>query len=74
VKITLENNDVVTLYHTWDMDCGNFSFKVRLSNAKAEILKQSPIKSILLQGTEGNHEILDVYNNSFFIDCLKCIE
>lgn len=74
VKITLENDEVVTLYHTWDMDCGNFSFKSKLSDQKIENLMQSPIKSIWLQGTEGYHEITNVINKSFFIDYLKCIE
>lgn len=74
VKITLENDEVVTLYHTWDMDCGDFSFKAKLSDVKIESLKKSLIKSIFLQGTEGNYQINDIANKAFFIDYLRCIE
>ncbi|WP_100610849.1 SH3 domain-containing protein [Confluentibacter lentus] len=74
VKVMLENDTVVTFYHSWDIDCGNFSFKGNLSNSDIEKLKKSSIKSIRLKGTEGFYEITNVDYKEFFIDKLKCIE
>jgi hypothetical protein len=74
VKITLENNDLITFYHSWNIDCENFSLKARLSESQIIKLKKSPIKSIRLQGTKDYLEITNPDYKTFFIDKLKCIE
>lgn len=74
VKVTLENDDVVAFYHSWDIDCGNFNFKGNLSNSDMERLKKSPIKSITLNGTENSRDITEIDFKEFFINKLKCIE
>ncbi|WP_298534958.1 hypothetical protein [uncultured Algibacter sp.] len=73
-KITLENNQVVSFYHSWDMECGEFLFKANLSQSKMDALKKSPIKSIKLRGTKGSKEITEIKYKEFFMDKLKCIE
>lgn len=75
VKITLENNRIVNFYHSWDIECGElFLFKARLSSININILKKSPIKSIVIHGTQGYKEINFIEYKEFFIDKLKCIE
>ncbi len=74
VKVTLENNYSVTFYHSWDMDCGNFSFKANLLASQILKLKESPIKSVKLKGTKGSTTIIDIEYKEFFMDKLKCIE
>jgi len=75
IKITLENNRIVNFYHTWDIECGElFLFKARLSSININILKKSPIKSIVIHGTQGYKEINFIEYKEFFIDKLKCIE
>jgi hypothetical protein len=74
VIIRLENNKVVTLYHSWNMDCGEFLFKADLSSAKIASLKKSPIKSIKLIGTKGSKEIENIKYKEIFMDKLKCVE
>ena len=74
VKITLQNNQTITFYHSWDIDCGTFSFKARLSNTNMGKLKKSPIKSVMLKGTKSSAEIKNIGYKEFFIDKLKCIE
>ncbi len=73
VKIQLENNKVITLYHSWDIDCGNFAFKGNLSNSQIVLLEKSPIKSIKFKGTKNSYEITNVYYKEFFMDKLKCL-
>ena len=73
-KIKLENNEIITIYHTWDIDCANFSLKGILSDSAMLKLKESPIKSIKLQGTKGSVEIENIQYKEFFIDKLNCIE
>jgi hypothetical protein len=73
VKVILENDNVITFYHTWDIDCGDFSLKGILSNSNMQKLQDSPIKSILLHGTKGNMEIENLEYKEFFIDKLKCL-
>ena len=73
-KVTLENNQTITFYHSWDIDCGNFSFKGKLSRSNMAKLKASPIKSITLKGTKSSSEIINIDYKEFFIDKLKCIE
>jgi len=75
VKITLENNRIINFYHSWDIECGEvFLFKAKLSSAHIDILKNSPIKSIVFHGTQGYKEINFIDYKEFFIDKLKCIE
>lgn len=74
VQVTLENSQVVTFYHSWSMDCGNFMFKGKLSKNQMLQLDQSPIKSILLKGTTGTREIINIDYKTFFIDKLRCLE
>jgi hypothetical protein len=74
VKVTLENNQTTVFYHSWDIECGEFLFKARLSNAQISALKKSPIKSILLRGTKDSKAISFIEYKEFFIDKLKCIE
>lgn len=74
VKVTLENDRVVTFYHFWDIDCGNFSLKGRLSNSQIMILEKSPIKSIRFQGTKDHYEMADIDYKEFFMDKLKCLD
>ena len=74
VKVTLENNKVVSFYHSWDIECGEFLFKASLSSSKVLSLKQSPIKSIQLKGTKSTLKITDVTNKTFFIEMLTCID
>ncbi|MEP4781282.1 MAG: cell envelope integrity protein TolA [Algibacter sp.] len=74
VKVTLENNQVITFYHSWNMDCGDFSFKGKLSKAQILKLEQSPIKSIKLKGTKYSSEITNLDYKEFFIDKLSCLD
>jgi len=74
VKIYLENNDQLTIFHTWDMDCADFSLKGMLTSSTIAKLKESPIKSIYLQGTKANHLIENIMYQEFFMDTLKCID
>ncbi|MFD0988486.1 hypothetical protein ACFQ1R_00130 [Mariniflexile jejuense] len=74
VKVTLENNQTITFYHSWDMDCGEFSLKGNISNSQIRSLKNSPIKSIFLKGTKLSRNIVDIDYKTFFIDKLNCID
>ncbi|MGZ0015564.1 hypothetical protein [Yeosuana sp. AK3] len=74
VKIYLENNTQLTISHTWDMDCSDFSLKGMLTSSMIVKLKESPIKSIYLQGTKANHLIENITNKKFFINTLQCID
>jgi hypothetical protein len=73
-KIKLENNTVVTIYHSWNVDCANFSLKGILTNSSISKLKASPIKSIKLQGTKDFIEIENVKYKEFFMDKLGCLD
>ena len=74
VRITLENTQVIILYHSGSLDCNDFSLKAELSESKINQLRNSPIKSFNLRGTKGSVTISDIDYNNFFIDKLKCIE
>jgi hypothetical protein len=74
VKVNLDNNQTVTFYHSWDMDCGDFRFKGNISRSQMEQLKKASIKSIALHGTKYSSEFINVEYKEFFIDKLKCIE
>lgn len=73
-KITLENNTVVTIYHSWNVDCENFSLKGDLTNYTISKLKESPIRSIKLQGTKDYIEIENIEFKEFFVKKLDCLE
>ena len=73
-KVRLENNQTITLYHSWDMNCADYSFKGALSKSQMALLEKSPIKSILLRGTKGSREVTNIEYKEFFIDKLSCIE
>lgn len=72
VKVMLENNDVLTFYHSRQLDCGSFELWGNISNSEIIRLKKSPIKAIKLEGTKYNHTITDFHWPTFFIDQLKC--
>jgi len=74
VRVTLENGQVVSFYHSWDIHCGEFLFKANLNKAKISSLEKSPIQSILLKGTEGSKELINITYKEFFMDKLKCVE
>lgn len=74
VKVKLENNDILTFYHSWDIDCNSFNLKADLSQSDILRLKKSPIKSVRLQGTDYYHDVSEIEYKEFFIDKLKCIE
>lgn len=74
VKLNLENGKNITFYHSWNMECGTFSFKGNLSKSQILALQESPIKEIKLKGTKGSVLISDIVYPEFFIDKLKCIE
>ena len=74
VKVTLENNQTITFYHSWDIECGTFLFKAILTTAQMNILNNSPIQSISLKGTEDSKEINFIDYKEFFIDKIKCLE
>ncbi|MEL0457239.1 hypothetical protein WJN01_13445, partial [Flavobacteriaceae bacterium SZ-1-7] len=74
VKVHLENNQVVTFYHSWGVECGDFHFKGRLSDFHIKQLQSSPIASILLRGTKSTVEITNITYKDFFIDKLQCLE
>ena len=73
IKVQLENNQTVTFYHSWDVDCGVFSFKGRLSTSNITKLKTSPIKSIKLRTTQTTRNITNITYKTFFIDKLNCL-
>jgi len=72
VKVMLENNDVLTFYHSRELDCGSFELWGNISNSEIIRLKESPIKAIKMEGTEYNHTITEFDWPTFFIDQLKC--
>lgn len=72
-KIRLENNEIITIYHTWNMDCVSFSLRGVLTNSAISKLENAPIKSIVLQGTKEFVVIENIEYKEFFIDKLKCI-
>ncbi|GAA4799806.1 hypothetical protein GCM10023330_01520 [Litoribaculum gwangyangense] len=74
VSITLENNKEIVFYHSGSLDCDYFSLKAILSESKIDLLKNSPIKSIVLKGTKASVSILNIQYKEFFMDKLKCVE
>ncbi len=74
VKFKLENGDIVTFYHSDDIDCGNFDLLGKLTQNDIIRLKKSPIKTVRLSGTDYYHDFKSVKWNNFFIDKLDCIK
>ncbi len=74
MKIKLLNDKVLTFYHRGDIDCSGFRIFARITNNEIHSLKQSPIKSVRLSGTDYYNDIENVDFKNFFIDKLKCIE
>lgn len=72
VRVMLENEDVITFYHSGNLDCGAFELWGNVSNSELLRLKKSPIKAIKLSGTEYYDTIEDFEWPTFFIDQLKC--
>lgn len=74
VKVKLENEDIITFYHFGDIDCAEFTLMGTLTGSEVQRLKNSPIKTIRLQGTKYYEDIIDFDYKEFFIEKLKCIE
>ena len=74
VKFKLENEDVITVFHTADIECSDFTLIGSISKSQINRLKVSPIKYIRLQGTEYYKDLDMISYNNFFIDKLKCVE
>jgi hypothetical protein len=74
VKVMLENDDVLTFYHSGQLDCGSFELWGNLSNAEIVRLKKSPIKAIRMEGTDLFHTVTEFDWPTLFIDQLKCYE
>jgi len=74
VKIKLENGDIITIHHTWDIDCGHFNLIGNLTENDILRLKKSPIKTIRLQGTKYYEDYDKIYFKRFFINKLDCIK
>ncbi|WP_194767129.1 hypothetical protein [Tamlana sp. I1] len=74
VTVTLENGKYISFYHSWDMECGQFSFKGNLSKSQMALLKESPVKSVKLKGTKGTAEITDIDYDAFFMHKLHCLD
>lgn len=74
MEIKLLNDKILTFYHRGDIDCSGFRIFARITNNEIHSLKQSPIKSVRLSGTDYYNDIENVDFKNFFIDKLKCIE
>lgn len=74
VKVKLQNDDIVSFYHSSDVDCGSFRLFARLTKNDLSRLKKSPIKTVRLSGTEYYHDIEEIEYKEYFIDKLKCLE
>ena len=75
VEIKLKNDDLLTFYHSGDINCGDdFYLMGKLSSSEANRLKKSKIEMVRLTGTEGHQDITDINYNDIFIDKIKCIE
>lgn len=75
VEIKLKNDDLLTFYHSGDINCGDDFYLIgKLSSSEALRLKKSKIEMVRLTGTEGHQDITDISYNDIFIDKIKCIE
>jgi hypothetical protein len=74
IRVELENNQEITFYHTWNIECGEFNFKGKISSSQMQKLKESPIKSIRFRGTQNSYNTSSIEYKEFFIDKLKCLE
>ena len=73
-QIRLENNEVVTVYHTWNIDCDNFKLRGSLSQSSISKLKNSPVQSIKLKGTKSSYLVNKIDYKEIFRDKLNCID
>ena len=73
-QIRLENNEVVTIYHTWNIDCDNFKLRGSLSQSSISKLKNSPVQSIKLKGTKSSYLVNNIDYTEIFKDKLSCID
>ena len=74
VKIKLENDVVVTFYHSGNTDCGDFTVIGSLTKNDIAKLKDSPIKVIRFTGTDYYHDSKDIVWKTFFQEKLDCIK
>lgn len=73
-KILLENGNIITIYHSGDVNCsGDFTLLGALTQGNIINLLKSPIKSIRLEGTNYTRDLNDIEYKEFFIDKLNCI-
>lgn len=72
-KIKLENGEIVTFYHSGQLDCRKFGLDGIISPTDYTKLMESPIKTIRLQGTERYHDYDFIVYKDILIDKLKCI-
>ncbi len=72
-KIKLENNEIVTIYHSWNVDCDKFNLMGTISDSSISKLKNSPLISIRLQGTKNHIDIKNLDYKMFFMDKLDCL-
>ena len=70
--VMLENEDVITFYHSSKLDCGEFELWGNVSNSEIIRLKKSPIKAIKLTGTDYYDTVEQFEWPTYFIDQLKC--
>jgi hypothetical protein len=73
-QIRLENNEVVMVFHTWNIDCDNFKLRGTLSQSSISKLKNSPVQSIKLKGTESSYLVNKIDYKEIFRDKLNCID
>jgi hypothetical protein len=74
VMVMLENEDVITFYHSSKLDCGDFELWGNVSNSEIIRLEKSPIKAIKLTGTDYYDTIEKFEWSTYFIDQLKCFK
>lgn len=74
VKFKLENGNIVTFYHVGDVDCGDFELLGRLTPNDIAKLKNSPIKTVRLTGTDFYHDVKNLFFKDFFIKKIDCIK
>jgi len=73
VQVKLQNGDIITFYHSGDVDCGTFRLEGNLTNGEYLRLLKSPIDQIRLQGTKYYHDEEDIEYKEVFMDKLKCL-
>jgi hypothetical protein len=75
VEFKLENGQIVSFYHSGDVDCaGRYKLEGRLTYSDEQKLKASNIKSVRLTGTDYYHDITSLKWKTFFKDKLDCLK